>query len=434
MSNAPLADLPSDQIWDETVSVAAEIARAEPLPPLGPPGFAAADPIAGFLLTPAAGRLDPPGLIAEVARRLEAEGLPLLRVTSGLLAMHPQVFARTFIWERGKGIEDLPRGFEIEHSDFYLMSPVRLIHHGAPGFRRRLEGAAQPGEFPVLAELRDLGATDYLIRPLDFAAVRRSFVSFAIDRPGGFTPGELARLDALVPVLALRFEAVMQRGLTDNLLSLYLGRDAARRVATGSVRRGDGRVMRAAIFSCDMRGFTRLSDRASAGEVIALLDDYLDAVTLAVHRAGGEVLKFMGDGCLAIFAADEGTGMGTAARDACRRALSAACAARTAIDTIDPVPAALGQGGLKVGFALNFGDVVYGNIGSTERLDFTVIGPAVNEVARIEALCKVLDRTLLASNAFADALDGAAPLRSLGLHVLRGRREPTEIFTDTDGD
>lgn len=431
MSKTALApELPLDEIWDETVAVAAEIQNRQPLPPLGPPPGLAHDPVAAFLLTPAAARLDPPGVVAQVAAMLEADGLPLVRVTSGLLAMHPQIFARTFIWERGKGMEDLPRGFEVEQSPFYRASPVRLIHQGAAGFRLRLDGPPRPDDFPVMADLRAVGATDYLIRPLDFVAVRRSFISFATDRPGGFHQGELARLDALVPLIALRFETLMQRQLTDTLLSLYLGRDAARRVATGAVRRGDGQSIRAAILSCDMRGFTRLSDRAPAGEVIRLLDDYLDAVTLAVHRAGGEVLKFMGDGCLAIFPADEGTGLGTEGRDACRRALDAATVAMAALDEITPLPAALGPAGLRVGFALNFGDVVYGNIGSTERLDFTVVGPAVNEVARVEALCKVLERPLLATSAFAYELDEPGLLRSLGLHTLRGKLEATEIFTN----
>lgn len=433
MSKPDLADLPPDQIWDETLAVAAEIRDRRPLAPLGPPRALRGDAVAAFLLSPAAARLDPPGLVAAVAERLIAAGLPLRRVTSGLLAMHPQIFARTFVWDRVDGMADLARGFEIEQSEFYRSSPVRLIHLGAPGFRRRLEGPPAADDFPVLADLRAAGATDYLIRPLDFAAVRRSFVAFATDRPGGFSDEEIARLDDLVPILSLRFETAMQRQLLDTLLSLYLGRDAARRVATGAVRRGDGETIRAAIMSCDMRGFTRLTDRASASEVIALLDVYLDVVTLAVHGEGGEVLKFMGDGCLAIFPADEGTGTGTAGRDACRRALAAACAALTAIDAIEDLPPALGPSGLKVGFALNFGDVVYGNIGSTERLDFTVIGPAVNEVARIEALCKVLDRKLLTTSTFADELDLPEALRSVGLHVLRGRREPTEIYT-TDED
>ncbi|PWR20239.1 adenylate/guanylate cyclase domain-containing protein [Zavarzinia aquatilis] len=433
MSKPDLADLPPDQIWDETLAIAAEIRDRRPLAPLGPPRPLRGDAVAAFLLSPAAARLDPPGLVAAVGEHLLAEGLPMRRVTSGLLAMHPQIFARTFVWDRVEGMADLARGFEIEQSEFYRASPVRLIHLGAPGFRRRLEGPAAADDFPVLADLRAAGATDYLIRPLDFAAVRRSFVAFATDRPGGFSDGEIARLDDLVPILSLRFETAMQRQLLDTLLSLYLGQDAARRVATGAVRRGDGETIRAAIMTCDMRGFTRLTDRASASEVIALLDAYLDAVTLAVHGEGGEVLKFMGDGCLAIFPADEGTGTGTAGRDACRRALAAACAALTAIDGIENLPPALGPSGLKVGFALNFGDVVYGNIGSTERLDFTVIGPAVNEVARIEALCKVLDRKLLTTSTFADELDLPDALRSVGLHVLRGRREPTEIYT-TDED
>lgn len=433
MSKSDLADLPPDQIWDETLAIAAEIRNRRPLAPVGSPRALRDDGLASFLLSHAASRLDPPGLVAAVGERLRAEGLPMRRVTSGLLAMHPQVFARTLMWDREEGLTDLARGFEIEQSEFYRASPVRLIHLGANGFRRRLEGPVAADDFPVLADLRAIGVTDYLIRPLDFAAVRRSFVAFATDRRGGFTDEEIARLDDLVPILALRFETAMQRQLSDTLLSLYLGRDAARRVATGAVRRGDGETIRAAILSCDMRGFTRLTDRASASEVIALLDAYLDAVTLAVHGHGGEVLKFMGDGCLAIFPADEGTGTGTAGRDACRRALAAACEALTAIDAIEDLPPALGPSGLKVGFALNFGDVVYGNIGSTERLDFTVIGPAVNEVARVEALCKVLDRKLLATSTFAAELDMAEALRSVGLHVLRGRREPTEIFT-TDED
>ncbi len=429
LSDAPL---PLDQIWDETIAAAAEIARFDPLPPLAPPAGLAGDAVAAFLLDPAAAGQTPAQLIASLGERLAADGLPLFRVTSGLLAMHPQVYARTFVWTRGQGLEDIPRGFGIENSDYYRASPVRLIHQGAEGFRRRLEGPEARLDFPVLHDLKAVGATDYLIRPLDFAAVRRSFVAFASDRPGGLSAAEVARLDGLVPLFGLRFETAMQRQLADTLLGLYLGRDAARRVGTGAVRRGDGKVIRAAILTCDMRGFTRLSDLASPGEVIALLDSYLDAVTLAVHGAGGEVLKFIGDGCLAIFPADEGTGTGPAGRDACQRALGAACRALEAIAAIEDLPEALGAAGLKVGFALNFGDVVYGNIGSTERLDFTVIGPAVNEVARVEALCKVLDRRLLATSAFARQLDAPDKLRSLGLHVLRGKREPTEIFTTGD--
>lgn len=432
MSKPDLADLPPDQIWDETLAVAAQIRERRPLPPLGPPRALASDAVSSFMLGAASARLDPPGLVAALGRLLADEGLPLRRVTSGLLAMHPQIYARTFVWDRDEGLSDLPRGFEIEQSDFYRLSPVRLIHQGANGFRRRLEGPPAVDDFPILADLRAIGVTDYLIRPVDFTAVRRSFIAFATDRPGGFTDAEIARLEDVVPLFALRFETAMQRQLSDTLLSLYLGQDAARRVATGAVRRGDGQTIRAAILSCDMRGFTRLSDRATAGEVIALLDAYLDAVTLAVHGEGGEVLKFMGDGCLAIFQADEGTGTGAAGRDACRRALAAACRAMTALDAIENLPPALGPSGLRVGFALNFGDVVYGNIGSSERLDFTVIGPAVNEVARVEALCKVLDRSLLATGDFAAQLDRPEALRSVGLHVLRGRREPSEIYTNAD--
>lgn len=427
---ARAAALPPDEIWDETLTAAAQIAARHPLPPLA--GGAVEGPVARFLMATATARLDPPTLIGNFAETLLAAGLPVFRVTSGILMLHPQIYARTLAWSRGAGVEVISRGFEIEASDFYLKSPVRLIHLGAAGFRRRLEGAAGTLDFPILADLAQEGATDYLIRPLDFANTRRSFISFATDRPGGFSDADIKVLDGAVPLLAMRAEITFQRSLLDSLLSLYLGRDAARRVVTGSVRRGEGTTIRAAIMTCDMRGFTRLSDRAKPGEVIGLLDTYFDVVTLAVHENGGEVLKFMGDGCLAIFPADEGTGEGDEASDACCRALTAARKALEGVAAIEELPAALGPAGLKVGFALNFGDVVYGNIGSSERLDFTVIGPAVNEVARVEALCKVLERPLLATQAFARALDGEGSLRSLGQHVLRGKREPTEIFTVDD--
>lgn len=430
MSKPAVAPIPQDEIWDETLTAAAQIAARVPLPP---PTGTAEGPVAAFLMAPATARLDPPSLIGEFSNLLARLGLPVFKVTSGILMLHPQIYARTFVWTRGQGVETISRGFEIQTSDFYLKSPVRLIHLGANGFRRRLENHFGPFDFPVLEDLAAEGVTDYLIRPLDFATTRRSFISFATDRPGGFSDADLARLDSAVPLLAMRFEISAQRALLDSLLSLYLGRDAARRVVTGSVRRGEGTTIRAAIMSCDMRGFTRLSDRAKAGEVIALLDTYFDVVTLAVHAHGGEVLKFIGDGCLAIFPADEGTGTGDEAGDACGRALAAAQDALAGIARIDDLPAALGPAGLKVGIGLNFGDVVYGNIGSSERLDFTVIGPAVNEVARVEALCKVLERPLLTTEAFARALDKTGYLRSLGQHVLRGRREPTEIFT-IDGD
>ncbi|RJF89543.1 adenylate/guanylate cyclase domain-containing protein [Oleomonas cavernae] len=423
--------IPQDEIWDETLTAAAQIAARGPLPSL--PAGTAEGPVAAFLMAAATARLDPPNLIGEFANTLFRAGLPIFKVTSGILMLHPQIYARTFVWDRETGVEVISRGFEVQTSDFYLRSPVRLIHLGAHGFRRRLEHHSGPYDFPVLEDLAAEGATDYLIRPLDFATTRRSFISFATDRPGGFTDDDLARLDSAVPLVAMRFEITAQRALLDSLLSLYLGRDAARRVVTGSVRRGEGSTIRAAIMTCDMRGFTRLSDRAKPGEVIALLDTYFDVVTLAVHAHGGEVLKFMGDGCLAIFPADEGTGTGGEAGDACRRALAAAQAALAGVAAIEELPTALGPAGLKVGFALNFGDVVYGNIGSSERLDFTVIGAAVNEVARVEALTKVLERPLLATQAFARTLGDEGNLRSLGQHVLRGRREPTEIFTVDDG-
>lgn len=418
------------EIWDENIVVAEEIAAQRPLPAPAPPAWSRDSRSAGLLLDAEFGHVDLAAFIDRLAAALTADGLPLARLNTGFLTLHPQIYARTLFWSVEQGTLVTDRGFDIEVSEFYRASPVRLIHRGAEGFRCRLEGPLAPGAFPILHELKAAGATDYYIRPLDFAGVRRSFLSMATARPGGFTAAELERLDALLPLIAMRLETIVLRVMTGDLLTLYLGRDAARRVAAGAVRRGEGRLIRSALLTCDMRGFTRMSDLLPASEMIDILDRYLDIVTLAVHRAGGEVLKFLGDGLLASFPADEGTGEAATPRQAAGAALRAAREALAELAEFDDLPAQLGAARLRTGFALNFGDVVYGNIGSRARLDFTVIGPVVNEVARLEALCKTLDRPLLTTRAFAEALGGG--LRSLGVHVLRGKRQPTEVFSGLD--
>ncbi len=427
---SPGATAAAAEIWDESAAISAEIAAHRPLPPVAAPSWSRDSHSAALLLDAASGRGDLAAFMDRLAAVLVADGLPLARLNTGFLALHPQIYARTLSWDAAAGTVITDRGFDIELSGFYRASPVRLIHQGADGFRCHLEAPLAAGDFPILHELRAAGVTDYYVRPLDFATVRRSFLSIATTRAGGFAEPELARLDALLPLIAMRLETVVLRVMTSDLLTLYLGRDAARRVAAGAVRRGEGRLIRAALLACDMRGFTRMSDLLPAGDMIDLLDRYLDIVTMAVHRAGGEVLKFLGDGLLASFPADEGTGTAATAAQAARAALDAARQALAELADFEALPAPLGEARLRAGFALNFGDVVYGNIGSRERLDFTVIGPVVNEVARLEALCKTLDRPLLATRAFADALGGG--LRSLGVHALRGKRQPTEVFSGLD--
>jgi adenylate cyclase len=274
----------------------------------------------------------------------------------------------------------------------------------------------------VLRELAAAGGTDYFIQPLRFSDGRLSFVSFTSDHPGGFTDGHLELFDEVRPLLALRLEIEGAYYATRSLLEVYLGQNAAARVLAGEVRRGAGELASAAIFFCDMRGFTHFTDEHPVGEVVETLDRYFETVAAPIEAEGGEVLKFIGDALLAVFA-----GGGDSA-EACRRALRAAALALDGMDAWNATRGSAGQPPLSIGIALHHGEVLYGNIGANRRLDFTVIGRAVNEASRVESLCKTLRVPLLATRTFASLL-GPGPLRAVGAHALRGVVAPQELFT-----
>ena len=372
-------------------------------------------------------------LLDGFCRQLLEEGVPLFRVTTGLPSMHPLTLTRAFVWQRGEGVTMAERGHDIMQTDEYLKSPIAVIHEGAAAIRRQIELPETPMDFGILPELKAAGVTDYLVLPMRFtqgpgmgrqgngqaSGQNVSFMSFATDRKGGFRPDELNYLMELMPLIALRMELEASRRMSRDLLTTYLGQSPAERVLNGDIRRGRGYEVEAAIWLSDLRGFTRFSDRNETVEVVATLDRYFAAMRL----------KFIGDGVLAIFRVEEGNTL----EAACRRALTAAENAFADLHELNQGRAIAGVAPLKVGLGLHVGKVVYGNIGSRDRLDFTVIGRAVNEVARLEAQTKAVDKPLLASAAFAEAINGdaAAPYRldSIGFHALRGVREPQELFT-----
>lgn len=373
-------------------------------------------------------------LIEEFCNRLLEEGLPLLRVTTGLPSMHPLTFVRGYQWQRGKGVVMTERAHGIQKTAEYLNSPVAVIHQGAAAVRRRLEDANALMDFGILHDLKAIGATDYIALPLRFTQgpaigtagqSNISFVTFATDRPGGFRPHELSYLMELIPIIALRLELEAARRMTRDLLTTYLGHAPAKRVLKGNFMRGRGYEVEAAIWLSDLRGFTAYSDSHTAQEVVATLDSYFDAMAGPIQANGGEVLKFIGDGLLAVFRVDEKT---DGRRGACERALTAAEQAFAALHELNQGRALEGAPALRTGIGLHLGRVLFGNIGASERLDFTVIGRAVNEVARLEAQSKVLDRPLIASAAFAAEVR-SRKMEALGSHVLRGIREPQELYT-----
>jgi adenylate cyclase len=263
------------------------------------------------------------------------------------------------------------------------------------------------------------GATDYLLSALDLGTEHGAWISFASAHPGGFTEHQLGMLTGLTPLLALHVRLVAAHFATRSLLEVYLGGNAARRVLNGEFRRGTGTELDAALWFCDMRGFTSLSDRLPARAVVSVLDRYFEHVATPLEEHGGEILKYIGDATLAVFPIGE-DGAGAA----CRRALAAGEAVLARIGAWaagEPEPIA-------VGVALHTGRVLYGNIGGRARLDFTVIGASVNEVCRVEAMCKTLGEPLLMTAAFASAV-GDDDTVSLGHHALRGVAQPQEIHT-----
>lgn len=362
-------------------------------------------------------------LFAELCQRLVAEGLPLDRTGLHIQVLHPQFFGVRMLWRPGMTDAEMLR---IEHAMVedprFRASPIKALYEGAEGIRVRLEvDPPEPGEYGILAELREEGITDYVLLPLVATDGRRHASSWSTRRPGGFKTEHLLRINDLLPVLTMAAEIRLNRRLAKNLLNTYVGERAGERVLAGEILRGAGTAVRAAIWYCDLRGSTAMAERLPPGEMLDVLNTFFDALGAPVVRHGGEILKFIGDGMLAVFPIDE--------EGACVRALRAAVEARRGMAELNARREAAGLEPLGFGLALHVGEVVYGNIGTTSRLDFTVIGPAVNATSRLEGLTKQLGRRVLLSGPFAYLCDCAPEhLEPLGSHPLRGVGEPLAVF------
>jgi adenylate cyclase len=355
--------------------------------------------------------------------RMLGDGIPLWRANLSISTLHPQILGLGFRWWRESGVT---QEFRVKHgmekrTDF-LESPMRpAIERGVTVRYRIEEDGAALERYPLLRAFRAAGATDYLACPLHGGVGRHRVITWATDQPGGFTDAHVAAIEALLPAIAIVVETNTLRRMSASLLDIYLGRTIGRHILGGEIFRGKGRRLRAALMAVDLRGFTNLADRMPGEELIQLLDDYFDAVAAAVHGQGGEVLKFVGDGVLAIFEPD-----GRSEREAVRAALAAGEETLRRIDTTNNNRAAVGQELIAIGIGLHLGEVIYGNVGAADRLDYTAIGPAVNLVCRLEGLTKRMGRPLLVSESFAEAHGGR--LLSLGFQPVRGLSEPQEIF------
>jgi adenylate cyclase len=369
-------------------------------------------------------------ILAGFCERQVARGLNLSRALVLIDTLHPIYEGRAFRWTRaqkettlteyGRSDDDLSRW---QRSPFY-----RLEESGESLLRRRLTAETE-AEFSIFADLRADGMTDYVAMANRFDGdeiigdMDCVYSSWATDAARGFHDTEIADLCRLMPFLALAVKSASLARIAATVVETYLGRDPGRRVLQGRIARGVAERIEAVLWFSDLRGYTRISDTASPEDIIPLLNHYADAIISAIHEQGGDVLKLMGDGLLAIFTAED-RGL------ACDAALAAAVAARRSVAEVNRRRAGESQPTTDMYLGLHVGEVFYGNIGSKDRLDFTVVGPAVNEVSRIAAMCRSVDQPLLVSSAFAAAVGKArSRLVSVGRYALRGVGRPQDLFT-----
>jgi adenylate cyclase len=374
-------------------------------------------PVIDWLVAGAPPWRQAPEVLFDLCHRLQAAGLPLYRVAVFVRTLHPNVLGRGFIWhETNDKVEVNEAAYDFLESDQYLQSPIRAIFNEHGEIRRRLAEPRCPLDFPVLADFRKEGVTDFIGLPLPFVNGEVHAATFATRRSGGYTEEQVAALRQVAIPLARLTEIYGLMRKSRNILEAYLGRQTGERVLEGQIRRGDGEDINAVIWFCDLRDSTVLADSMSRADFLRLLNEFFECVLGPVLARGGEVLRFIGDAALAIFPVD-----GNEA-EACERAVRAAQDARGCMDAAN----ASRKRPLAFGIGLHMGDVLYGNIGTPTRIEFTVIGAAANEAARIESLTKTLGVPLILSAPVAKHVPGS---RSLGTHRLRGVGEPVELFT-----
>ena len=378
-------------------------------------------PVLDWLDAGASGAVTPEAVTTGLCQRMLAADVPLARVAIFARTLHPNYAGRAFFWRAEK-----PAEVEVDAAEHdwmgsadHLASPIHFITSTGREIRRRLADPACPMDYPVLADLRGEGMTDYYAAPLPALTGEKLLASFTTRQPGGFTEAQVNALRRLLAPVGRIAEILGLRRKAKNILDAYLGPSTGDKVLAGQIKRGDGEDIYAVIWFCDLRDSTPLADSMTRQDFLQLLNEYFECVLGPVQELKGEVLRFIGDAALAIFP------VGDNPEDACGRALAAA---RQAIERMDKLNKTR-QRPVRFGIGLHLGEVMYGNIGTPTRIEFTVIGAAANEAARIEALCKTLGVNLLVSERVVRHLPGR--WRSLGRHALRGVGNEIELFTES---
>ena len=355
-------------------------------------------------------------LLEVLCEKLTALGVPIARATAHVRTLHPEFRGATRIWRRGESIEIRTTRHGIEFTSDYQNSPIQYIIETGQWLDTILSETTDR-HFPILATLRAQGITHYVMAPLVFSNRIVNAMSWATDAPGGFTEADVELFRDFVTTFVPVLEAMAVRRIYGELLATYVGRDPSARIMAGAVQRGDVRHLKAAMLLADLRGFSRLTDELPEKRIVEVLNAFFDLVVPSVIAGGGEVLKYVGDAVIAIFAAKD-----DASSPACQSALGAA---QTALAALEAAPPEIRQH-VSIDIALHYGDAAYGNIGSGNRLDFTAIGRDLNILSRLELLCKDVGRPLLMTDAFAVRI--AKPVFEIGHFELRGVRGLQPVY------
>lgn len=389
------------------------------------------DTVADWLMTQALGETEIEDLLEGCCERLRSVGVPVWRAQLSFRILHPLYGGFSLTWWRGRGVDT--EGFERagDATPMFAQSPhYHQIQTGIHHLRRHLVGDEALLDFPILEDLRAEGGTDYFAYVVEFGEGRQDGIvgSWTTDRGSGFSEADIAALLRIQRRLAVACKMRIRTQVARNVMTTYLGPDAGLRVLDGQIARGDGDSIHAVIWYSDLRDFTRMTDSMPSEAYLAVLNNYFECTAGSVLDHGGDVLNFIGDAVLAIFPIRKG---GLTRKRACQKALAAARDAQQRLSVVNQTRRADGQEPLAFGLGLHLGDVAFGNIGVPERLSFSVIGPTVNEVARLESLTKTLGRPVLVTGEIARSV----PIEwdSLGQHKLRGIGHALEIFAPPSG-
>ena len=366
-------------------------------------------------------------LIQGIGEQLVASGAPVWRVRMAAATLHPQIAALGVTWKRGTtaGGARIAHGFE--NTSDYQGSPVAYVFETGQPYRRRLEQLDTATEHEILQEIARMGGTDYLALPMNInAGERASALTIASDRPCGFSDRDIAQLSALFAFVTPVLEVLTTRSLAQNLLDTYVGPRTGSKVLRGSIKRGDAEIIEAALWFSDLRDFTALTETLPLDKLLGTLNAYFEFVAAAVTTRGGEILRFIGDAMLIVFPADREGGISAASENA----VDAAIDAFASLAPLNHRRHRQGEPIISFGVGLHVGEVVYGNVGAPDRLDFTVMGPAVNRTARLESLTKTVGVPMLLSKDLARIV--SRETRTLGRFPMKGIADPQEVFAIVD--